>query len=527
RVMASLLFLLLSSSSVLCPAWSDAVVAREGILATLVCIDENATGAVSVNWMVKSLGTDRWRLVLSANERKEFSGGAAKDHMQLTDHNFQDSGVFSLAFRPEMDDGGLYMCLVKRRQNILMERVVLLMVLEVTVAPPSPVPQLSTLRLLANVQPDIAVRKITWIAPGDIAMKTEKVPKFGIITKLPQVQNSDDGAYVCMVYPKGNSSNAFFAFNVDVAVDADRVASFTNINHGQQISTAVQSQSVLPLSCPQAPGDYVMLYWRPPDAKNENTRLVHQFDRWRGFTLTTELSNRLQLAGPPYDPQEGSFSFLLSPLIRDGGLYMCEVFSNDNAFSLRTLLTVVRVKARTLPTQLELDCRYSELSQVRRAIWTHPNQSVRLQMDGSPGHITTSIDLPVRAESAGNYTCVILLKNKQTVRATYTVSLHPSTTSEGSESVEVTASSLLPSLSALLLIVPLVAAVVGALLWRRRHISDRGVEQSLSVRSGEAENIYENPEDIRQVTQSHTSTLMKSLSLSLSLCIPPPGSPLL
>lgn len=42
------------------------------------------------------------------------------------------------------------------------------------------------------------------------------------------------------------------------------------------------------------------------------------------------------------------------------------------------------------------------------------------------------------------------------------------------ESVSVTTPSLLPSLSALLLLVPLVAAAVGVLLWRQKHISDRG-----------------------------------------------------
>ncbi|KAK7887017.1 hypothetical protein WMY93_026638 [Mugilogobius chulae] len=224
---------LLPCQSELDKNWSDAVVVREGTLATLVCIDENATGAVSVNWMVKPLGNNRWRLVLSANERKEFSGEAAKDHMQLSDHNFQESGVFSLSLRPQREDAALYLCLVKRRQKILKERVILLAVLEVTVVPPGLVPQYSTLRLIANVQPEIAVSKITWAAPGDISMRTEKIPKFGTITKLPQVQNNDDGAYVCLVYLKGNSSSPFFAFNVDVNVDADRVASFTNIVHGE------------------------------------------------------------------------------------------------------------------------------------------------------------------------------------------------------------------------------------------------------------------------------------------------------
>lgn len=42
------------------------------------------------------------------------------------------------------------------------------------------------------------------------------------------------------------------------------------------------------------------------------------------------------------------------------------------------------------------------------------------------------------------------------------------------EHVSATTSSLLPSLSALLLLVPLVAASVGVLLWRQKHISDHG-----------------------------------------------------
>ncbi|XP_072317619.1 g6f-like [Eucyclogobius newberryi] len=475
--------------------WNDAVVAREGTAATLVCIDESATGAVSVNWMARPLGTGRWGLVLAANERKEFSGGASKAYMQLMDHNFQNSGVFSLGLRPQMEDGGLYRCLVKRRQRVLKERLILLAVLQVTVVPSGPVPQHSTLRLIADVQPQIAVSKITWAAPGDISMTTEKMPKLGTVAKLPQVQNSDDGAYVCAVHLKGNRSDTSVAFTVDVTVDAERVASFTNIVHADAISTAALAHAVFPLNCPNPPGDYVVLYWRPPDVSRQSSvKLVHQYDRWRGTTLTSELSTRLRLAGPPHNARAGSFSFCLTPGLKDGGLYICEVFHNDNAFSQRTLLTVVKVKVKRSSRELELDCRYSELSQVQTAVWQHENESVRLRMDsGSLGSVTTSVPLPVRAETAGNYTCVLLLKNKQMVRAVYTVGLPP----EHKVEVDVARPSSLPALSALLLAVPLVAGIVGAFLWRRRHISDRGVEQSLSVRSGEAENIYENPDAIR------------------------------
>ncbi len=71
-------------------------------------------------------------------------------------------------------------------------------------------------------------------------------------------------------------------------------------------------------------------------------KLVYQYDRWRGSTLLTEQSKRLQLAGPPYNAEAGSFSFLLTPGLKDGGLYICEVFLNDNAFSQRTMLSVLK-----------------------------------------------------------------------------------------------------------------------------------------------------------------------------------------
>lgn len=70
-------------------------------------------------------------------------------------------------------------------------------------------------------------------------------------------------------------------------------------------------------------------------------KLVYCFDRWRG-SIFTEQSKRLQLAGPPYNREAGSFSFLLSPGIKDAGLYICKVFLNDNVFSQSTLLSVLK-----------------------------------------------------------------------------------------------------------------------------------------------------------------------------------------
>lgn len=96
----------------------------------------------------------------------------------------------------------------------------------VHVVPAAPIPQHSTLRLIARVIPDSAITRITWAAPGGIFMKSEKKPNTGTVAKLPQVQNSDSGAYVCAVQPWGNSSSSVFAFNVDVTVDGEAEEKF-------------------------------------------------------------------------------------------------------------------------------------------------------------------------------------------------------------------------------------------------------------------------------------------------------------
>lgn len=472
--------------------WNDMVVSRVGTFTTLVCTDKTATGAVSINWMVQLPGTEQWKLVFSANEKKEFSGGASKDSMQLTDHNFQDTGVFSLLFRAQMEDRGLYSCLVKQQRQVLKEWFILLVILTVTVSPAGLIPQQSTLLLIASVNPDFAVNKITWVAPGGITMKTEKSPKIGTVAKLPQVKLSDSGAYVCVVQPRGNSSKALFPFNVDVTVSDNEVAKFSNIKYGETIYTAARAQTSIPLTCSGDPGDYVKLYWRPTET-HDNMTLVFQYDRWRKLFSPIEQSKTLELAGPPYNPETGSFSFVLTPWVKDGGLYICEVVHNDSAHGQWTMLSVVKVNTRTLTSKLELDCRYSESTQVKEAFWKYQNESHPLHMSSNgPGSITTTVPLPITADTAGNYTCTLQLKSGQTVMATHTLPVEPGLNDS------VTTPSLLPSLYALLLLVPLVAVAVSALLWRQKHISDRGIEQSLSVHSREAENIYENPEDIRQ-----------------------------
>lgn len=103
------------------------MVVREGMPATLVCTDTAVSGAVTINWKVKSLDSDEWKLVLSATETDRFSGGALKPSMRLTDPNFHDTGVFSLFLLPKLEDQGLYLCLINQQER--KERKILLAIL--------------------------------------------------------------------------------------------------------------------------------------------------------------------------------------------------------------------------------------------------------------------------------------------------------------------------------------------------------------------------------------------------------------
>lgn len=123
-------FMFIFSSSLLSlSVWDDIVVAEEGSYATLVCIDKTVGGAVAVNWMLKSSEADQWKLLLSADRMKQFSGVASKHWMGLIDPNFQESGVFSLGLYPKLKDGGLYSCLVRQQGRKVKEKIILLSVL--------------------------------------------------------------------------------------------------------------------------------------------------------------------------------------------------------------------------------------------------------------------------------------------------------------------------------------------------------------------------------------------------------------
>lgn len=109
--------------------WNDVVVAREGMVTTLVCTDRTVRGAVSIKWKVKSHGADEWKLILSASEKKTSYYSVTEESMRQTDLNFRE-GVFSLVFFPKMEDGGLYSCLIEQQErNMKKMKIILLAIL--------------------------------------------------------------------------------------------------------------------------------------------------------------------------------------------------------------------------------------------------------------------------------------------------------------------------------------------------------------------------------------------------------------
>lgn len=109
--------------------WDDVVVTREGIPTTLICMDTTARADVTINWKVKTIDADSWKLVLSASKTMELFGNASKASMRLMDPNSLDTGDFSLVLNPTVEDCGLYSCMVKKRERIVKKTVILLAVL--------------------------------------------------------------------------------------------------------------------------------------------------------------------------------------------------------------------------------------------------------------------------------------------------------------------------------------------------------------------------------------------------------------
>ncbi|KAI1885754.1 hypothetical protein AGOR_G00207060 [Albula goreensis] len=494
-----LLFVTGSSRAAKDEDWDDVVVTKVGLPVSLACSHVPLTGFVKLNWLWMPHGQDSWSLILSVNQQKEFWGAASKPDMRLTDSKFRSSGDFSLYFKPRSTDGGRYSCLIEKGEEKLRQRITMLAILQVAVSPALPVPRNSTLRLITVLSTSQAVSEVAWFSPEGQPMRSQSLTPEKVICKLPCVDQPDQGNYTCQIRPRGRFSQHLFLFTHTITVDVSKVANFINTTYGTMISVATLSRSQLSLPCASITGDYVVLYWEHPDSLKMEA--VFFYDRWRR-ARPAPTRHHIRLANSS-SADSGKFSFLLVPELREGGTYICEVFLNDNVFTQVTRVSVLQVNVRSTPSALALFCQYSQRSQVKRVTWTHQNQSLKLPWSSSaPGHIKTEVPLPLGPNLAGNYTCTMELKNGRLAKAVYTVTLPPTANTSFSSP------SVLSPLYALGLLVPLVAVAIGVLLWKRgHHNSHPGIEQSLSHYSGEVENVYENPEDLRQ-TSAQSSVYM-------------------
>ncbi|KAL4616798.1 hypothetical protein GN956_G21669 [Arapaima gigas] len=460
--------------------WHDVVVAPEGTTVALACSERPQKNPTAVNWLWESHGGGMPSLVLSVNQRQEFLGAASKRDVRLADSNLWNSGNFSLLFRPQAEDGGHYTCCIKQGLNNLKEEVTVLVILTVSFAPPLPVPEQSTLCLQAEVSSWDAVSEISWVSPRGLPLRCETLPSGAVIAKLPLVTSADQGNYTCQIRPRGNSNRPAFFYLYPVTINRT------------QLSKACLAHAPVSLPCAPVRGDYVFLYWQHPDSR-ERMELVFTYDRWRQHVRNVTKS-RLRLTSAA---SLGEFSFELVPQRKEGGVYICEVFLNDGVFSQGTRISVLHVTVSSEPSAMTLTCWYSERSQVKRVTFTHQNQSRTLEFTSDePGTLNIKVKMPPSPETAGNYTCALELKNGKKLEAVYVINLPR----------DELPSSLVPppsSLSFLGFLLPVITVAAGVLLWKRRaHNARHGIEQTLSVHTGEAENIYENPEDLRQVQSS-------------------------
>ncbi len=126
-------------------------------------------------------------------------------------------------------------------------------------------------------------------------------------------------------------------------------------------SLAALSRSLVTLTCPPVLGDYVLLYWKYPDTKR--TELIFQFDRWRQ-SYTNHTKPHLHLKDPASLAAAGNFSFLLSPALKEGGFYLCEVFLDDKAFSQANTLSILHGKNFCVHLSQRFDMTYKMVSDV-------------------------------------------------------------------------------------------------------------------------------------------------------------------
>ncbi|XP_058603038.1 g6f-like isoform X5 [Onychostoma macrolepis] len=480
--------------------WNDVVMVREDTSVTLSCFDSPPTSSVLVTWKMMSAREDRWSYLLSANCIDGQTDG--RSSRVFGGRTFGISADASLIFMAAAAAQGRYSCVIEKDDKKLQERTVLLALIKLSVTPTPPVTVDSTVRLAAQVSPSSVAAWGTWVSPSGEQLHTEISHGTGsLLSKLPRVTSKDNGVYTCRIRVHGNSGTSISEHRVNVTVN------------GVPRSLAALSRSLVTLTCPPVLADYVLLYWEYPDLRR--MELIFQFDRWRR-SYTNQTKPHLHLKDPASLAAAGNFSFLLSPAVKDGGLYLCEVFLDDKAFSQANRLSVLHGYTKSSRTALDLSCMYSERSQVKAVKWSYVQDPRRfLQSAAVLGRITTSVVLPVTPETAGQYACTLYLKNGKSVQYMYTVtmaSIDP-TFSPGPAlppaAGDVSASSYVSTFSFLLLLIPLIAVAVGVLLWRQGYcVTRRSVEQSLSHHSGEVENIYENPDDLRQQTPPQGAVYM-------------------
>ncbi|KAI2655326.1 hypothetical protein H4Q32_017703 [Labeo rohita] len=477
----------------------DVVIVREDTSVTLSCFDSPPTSSVMVVWKMMSAREDHWSYLLSANC---IDGKTKGRSILFGGRTFEISADASLIFRAAPAAQGRYSCVVQEDHKNLQERTVLLVLIKLTVTPTPPVTVDSTVRLAAQVSPSSVAAWGTWVSPSGDHLHTEISHGMGgLLSKLPRITSKDNGVYTCRIRIYGNSGTSVSEHRVNVTVN------------GVPRSVAALSRSLVTLTCPSVLGDYVLLYWEYPDS--DRMELIFQFDRWRR-SYTNQTKPHVHLIDHASPAAAGNFSFLLSPALKDGGLYLCEVFLDDKAFSQANRLSVLHGYTKSSRTALDLSCMYSERSQVKSVRWTYVQDPSRfLQSSAVLGRITTSVALPVTSETAGQYACTLYLRNGNSVQYMYTVTMATiaPTVSPGpaltSAAEDVLKTSQVSTFSFLLFLIPPIAVAVGVLLWRQGYcVTRRSVEQSLSHHSGEVENIYENPDDLRQQTPPQGAVYM-------------------
>ncbi|XP_060777537.1 g6f-like isoform X2 [Neoarius graeffei] len=482
---------------------------KEGTVVTLHCSEESPVTPRQVTWLKMPAKGMKWTTLISVNVK-----GDGRQMMHQAGRTLEISDNIFLRFTATVESGGLYSCLLEKEGRKFKERIVLLAVIKLTLVPVPVIPISSTARLKAEVSPSYAVAGGTWISHTGTPLLTDVSSTGTLLTKLPCVTRSDSGTYRCNITVDGQSSKPVYSYTLNVTVYEKQVASFPNITYGPSRSLAALSQSAVTLPCANIIGDYVFLYWWGPDKTNAQPKLIFQFDRWRDSRK--QFNPHLQLHNQSSVPS-GNFSFLLRPELRDAGRYQCEVFRDDQVFAQVTVLTVLNGSSTSSSSSIQLTCSYAQRSQVVSVKWSHIQRPEhQLPSSGLLGRIFISIDLPITPATAGQYVCTLKLKNGQTVKYIYTavmphteppccvseLPMEPTNNSllqptDGNGTAE--PSILLPSLSLLLFLVPMVAVAVGVLLWRRGPCTfPQNVTRTLSHYSGEVENIYENPDDLRQ-----------------------------